>query len=248
MIFDPFGDFETRGYLRNVFAEKDPAIIKRLEHQAFRQRIGDALDALALLPSLRYRDVLETHQRLFGDVYPWAGQDRLAVLPDMAVGKAGRFDLFAHPQDLRRATEYALDLAQKQQGMAHGPGEVMGLLAHAHPFLDGNGRTIMTVHADLARRAGLHIAWAEIEKTGYLTALTQELEQPGAILDRFLAPYLRRGAVPAAEAAASLATNPGLGPVADRDGSPAPNADWRGRAPDEPQDDRPARSSPGPRP
>ena len=40
MIFDPFGDFETRGYLRNVFAEKDPAIIKRLEHQAFRQRIG----------------------------------------------------------------------------------------------------------------------------------------------------------------------------------------------------------------
>ena len=35
MSFDPFGDFETRGYLRNVFGEKDPNIIKYLEHSSF---------------------------------------------------------------------------------------------------------------------------------------------------------------------------------------------------------------------
>ena len=35
MTFDPFNDFETRGYLHNVFGEKDPAIVKRLEHSSF---------------------------------------------------------------------------------------------------------------------------------------------------------------------------------------------------------------------
>ena len=42
MSFDPFGDFETRGYLRNVFGEKDPDIIKHLEHSAFVAGIAEA--------------------------------------------------------------------------------------------------------------------------------------------------------------------------------------------------------------
>ncbi len=214
MIFDPFGDFETRGYLRNVLAEKDPRNVKRQEHHVFRLRIGEALDALHSLPSLRYRDLLETHRRLFGDYYPWAGRDRLDLLPDMAVGKAGRFDLFAHPQDVRRAAEYALDVAQNQEGMVRRPGEVMGLLAYAHCFLDGNGWTIMTVHAELARRADIHIAWADIDKQSYLTALTHELDRPAQVLDRFLAPYIGRGAVASTEMAEALRAHPGLGPPA----------------------------------
>lgn len=35
MTFDPFGDFETRGYLRNLFGEKDPEIVRHLEHSSF---------------------------------------------------------------------------------------------------------------------------------------------------------------------------------------------------------------------
>ena len=31
MTFDPLGDFETRGYLRNLAHEKDPAILRRLD-------------------------------------------------------------------------------------------------------------------------------------------------------------------------------------------------------------------------
>jgi hypothetical protein len=34
------------------------------------------------------------------------------------------------------------------------PGEIMGYLAYGHPFLDGNGRTIMTVHSVLAQLVG----------------------------------------------------------------------------------------------
>jgi len=70
-------------------------------------------------------------------------------------------------------------------------GEVMGYLAYGHPFLDGNGRTIMVVHTELAERAGISIDWGATDKGDYLTALTKELNQPGkGILDAYLKPYI----------------------------------------------------------
>lgn len=73
------------------------------------------------------------------------------------------------------------------------PGEVMGYLAYGHPFLDGNGRTIMVVHTELAQRAGISIDWGATGKTEYLTALTKEIEKPGAgLLDAHLKPFIRK--------------------------------------------------------
>ena len=42
MTFDPFGDFETQGYLRNLAKEKDPDIVRRLEHASFMTGIDGA--------------------------------------------------------------------------------------------------------------------------------------------------------------------------------------------------------------
>lgn len=42
-MFDPFKDFETAGYLRNKFAEKDPQIVQELEHQMFRASLDEAI-------------------------------------------------------------------------------------------------------------------------------------------------------------------------------------------------------------
>lgn len=215
MTFDPFGDFDTRGYLRNTKGLKDPEAVKLSEHAAFRLNIEEALAALrATARPLGYQDVLGTHKRLFGDVYPWAGQDREATASQLAVGKAGRFDLFAHPRDARRAVEHALGMATDPAQMRAKPGEVMGLLCHGHPMLDGNGRTLMTVHAELCRRAGIRIAWEDVAKADYLDALTRELERPGKALDAFLGPHVQRPAVSVAQDAKRLQTLPGLGPPA----------------------------------
>jgi cell filamentation protein len=35
VTFDPFGDFATRGYLRNLAKAKDPDIVRRLQHNSF---------------------------------------------------------------------------------------------------------------------------------------------------------------------------------------------------------------------
>jgi cell filamentation protein len=189
VTFDPFGDYETRGYLRNLAEEKDTAIIRRLEHASFTAGLDDAFAQLSARKHLVYSDVLATHGTLFAEVYPWAGQDRATTSPDIAVSRGGV--LFAHPKFIQSAIEYALKLGSDPETMRARPGEVMGYLAHGHPFLDGNGRTIMVVHAELARRAGFSIDWASIVKTDYLNALTEELDQPGkGILDTLLEPHL----------------------------------------------------------
>ena len=46
MTFDPFGDFETQGNLRNLTKEKDLEIVRHLEHASFMTGIDAALESL----------------------------------------------------------------------------------------------------------------------------------------------------------------------------------------------------------
>ena len=211
MTFDPFRDFEERGYLRNIYSSKDVAAVKALEQKSFKKNIKSALDALATTQFIEYKHILSIHKTLFGDIYPWAGEDRLATAPDLNITKGGYSRMFAHPRDVRRAGEYALDRGQDLPFMRERPGEVMGLLAHAHPFLDGNGRTIMVLHAELADRAGISIEWKQTDKVDYLTALTTELNDPEqGHLDSYLQPFIR-DAVKRQQSASVLKSLKGLG-------------------------------------
>jgi cell filamentation protein len=208
VTFDPFGDFETQGYLRNLAKEKDPNIVRRLEHASFMTGIDAALERLGKVRRLTYTDILETHRILFEAVYPWAGQDRGKTTPDLAISKGPV--LFAHPEHIQRAADYALSHGQDRQFMKEKPGVIMGYLAYAHPFLDGNGRSIMVVHGVMAQRAGFSIDWAATDKTDYLSALTEELDDPDkAHLDAYLKPFIR-GAVGEDHLGAAIALAPGL--------------------------------------
>jgi cell filamentation protein len=140
VTFDPFGDFESQGYLRNLAKEKDPDIVRRLEHASFTTGIDAALKHLTKTKRLFYPDVLETHRILFDAVYPWAGQDRQTTAPDLAISKGPV--LFAHPDHIQRAVDYALTFGQDKEFMREKPGVTMGYLAHAHPFLDGKRSVI----------------------------------------------------------------------------------------------------------
>jgi cell filamentation protein len=208
VTFDPFGDFETQGYLRNLAKEKDLDIVRRLEHASFATGIDAALDRLARTKRLSYADLLETHRILFDAVYPWAGQDRRTTAPDLAISKGPI--LFAHPDHIQRAAEYALLHGQDETFMREKPGVIMGYLAYAHPFLDGNGRTIMVIHGVMAQRAGFSIDWAATDKAGYLSALTSELEDPDkGHLDTYLKPLIHT-ALPTDRLASEIARAPGL--------------------------------------
>lgn len=87
MTFDPFGDFEAEGYLRNFEKEKDLAIVRRLEHSSFTSGLSEAFARLSTIEYISYQDVLDIHRILFKAIYPWAGQDRTNTAPDIAVSK-----------------------------------------------------------------------------------------------------------------------------------------------------------------
>jgi len=187
-MFDPFKDFAQAGYLRNRYGEKDPRIVQELEHQLFRAGLEEAIAHLAKRRALGYEDFLQVHRILFSALYPWAGQDRALVAPDIAVTKAGTW--FCHPRDARRAVEAGLQIARDARQLRRRPGEVMGLFAYAHPFLDGNGRTMLVIHSELCFRAGFCIEWHRTRKADYLAALSREIASPGqGILDAYLQPF-----------------------------------------------------------
>ena len=184
-MFDPFRDFATAGYLRNFAGEKDLRIVKRVEHELFRANLPDAVAFLATLSSIAYVDFLEVHRILFQGLYPWAGQDRRVVAPECAISKGET--LFSHPASARLAVEEGLRLGLDKKRMSEAPGLVMGLFAYGHPFLDGNGRTMLIVHAELCHRADFSIDWHRTRKTEYLRALSDEIASPGQrILDDYL--------------------------------------------------------------
>jgi fido (protein-threonine AMPylation protein) len=111
-VLDPFGDFETAGYLRNLYKEKDLRVLMHLEKAAFREHVHATLRFLRRVADIRYEHVLEAHRRLFDSVYPWAGQDRLENAPRLRIVKAGHRELFALPDSIRIAAEYALQLSR----------------------------------------------------------------------------------------------------------------------------------------
>lgn len=187
--FDPFGDFATAGYLRNSQREKDPQIIKVLEHQLYRTMLPKALDYLAGVRRIDYKAFLQVHRILFEGLYPWAGQDRAHTMPDRAVIKGDV--VFCHPQDCERAVMHGLRLAQEGGQMAEHPGRIMGMFAYGHPFLDGNGRTMLLVHAELCSRAEMSVDWSRTDKDRYLGALTREIAEPTVgHLDAYLRPFI----------------------------------------------------------
>jgi cell filamentation protein len=188
-VFDPFKDFETAGYLRNKFAEKDPRTVREMEHELFRANLDEAMAYLAAQIDISYVDFLHVHRTLFSAFYPWAGQDRTITAQEIAV-KKGEI-LFCHPYDARRAVEQGLRLGQDLETMQRRPGEVMGFFAYGHPFLDGNGRTMLVVHSELCHRAGFSISWELTAKSMYLTALSEEITNPGkGILDAYLRQFV----------------------------------------------------------
>jgi cell filamentation protein len=205
VTFDPSGDFETRGYLRNVARTKDLKIVRQMEHASFTTGLDAAFAQLAARKQLSHTDMLSTHQILFDAVYPWAGQDRLTNAPSIGVSKGPV--LFARPDLIRRTIDYALEKGQDKAFMREKPGEIMGHLAYGHPFLDGNGRTMMVVHSVLTQRAGFSINWAATDKTDYLNALTEEIENPkAAALDKYLKPFIAKAIADRGLAAAVVAT------------------------------------------
>jgi cell filamentation protein, protein adenylyltransferase len=117
------------------------------------------------------------HRRIFGAVYPWAGQlrtvdiartslDMFCLWPFIESYAAGVFNELSAETLLVGLTRNAF-VAR----LAHYYGEINAI----HPFREGNGRTQRAFFGQLARDAGWRIAWTELDRSENDTASSAAL-------------------------------------------------------------------------
>jgi cell filamentation protein len=118
------------------------------------------------------RRLQETHRRIFGKVYPWAGELRKDI-GLMAKNRSGFVVAYRPSQNVPGALEstfaalkaekflYGQEAGAMAQRLAYYYSELNAI----HAFRDGNSRTLRAFTADLAEAAGHRLNWTRAAQT-----------------------------------------------------------------------------------
>ena len=163
--------------------EDDYVFVRRL--QLAERPVGQSFD-LAHLRAI--------HARLFGDVYPWAGETRTV---DMA--RRGSPDFAPWDQVEDRFAGVAAAVAGRggfagasRAEFAAGAAELYDRVNRIHAFREGNGRSQREWVSDLARAAGYRVDWLQV--SGAVNDRACQLAREGhpemlrAVFDRITVP------------------------------------------------------------
>ncbi|MGH3495612.1 MAG: Fic/DOC family protein [Sciscionella sp.] len=167
-MIDPYVDPAT-GVLRNLLGLTERDLLASAE--------ADITDALVIRLRLRclpggydLAHLQAFHRKIFGDIYPWAGEIRTV---DIAKGTS-----FC---PVRNIAAYADEVFSRLKGegylwgLPHGTfvdrlAEYYGDVNALHPFREGNGRTQRAFFGQLTRDAGYRIAWEHLEREANIEA------------------------------------------------------------------------------
>lgn len=150
--------------LRNVAELTDPAAVAIFERIVSADAEAKLHQDTARVHSFDQAHLDDIHQRLFGEVYPFAGQQR--YVDTQKPGQTG--EPFLHHAWIRTYTEAVIAQLRDEGNLAdlHDPGQwadraayYQAALLHAHPYREGNGRTIRIWLEDLAAEAGHQLDW-----------------------------------------------------------------------------------------
>jgi cell filamentation protein len=103
------------------------------------------------------------HRRIFGRIYPWAGEIRTVAI--------AKTDVFCLPQHIEAYASITFEeLAREKHLHDLTREEFVDRLTHyfaevnaIHPFREGNGRTQRAFFGQLAQQAGWPIDWSDID-------------------------------------------------------------------------------------
>jgi cell filamentation protein len=162
MADDPYV-YSGSNVLRNHFGIRDAAELAELEAAISAGRIAQL--ARRFIPGGYDTAHLQTvHHKIFGDIYPWAGEFREVPL-------AKDENLFALPEHIVSYLAGVLaDLAREDHLCGLEREEFVVRLTHyyaemnaVHPFREGNGRTQRAFLGQIAKAAGYPIVWARLD-------------------------------------------------------------------------------------
>jgi cell filamentation protein len=166
---DPYV-YPATNVLRNHLGIRDAAELAELEAAISAGRIAQ-LERRFMPGDYDTAHLRAVHRRIFGDLYPWAGELRTVKI---AKGES----MFALPQHIAPYLASVLsDLANEDRLRGLEREDFVGRLAHyfaelnaVHPFREGNGRTQRAFLGQIAAEAGYPIDWTDLDPDSNMQA------------------------------------------------------------------------------
>ena len=154
------------GTLRNLFDERDPDVLGRLEYVEAVERHRELLAGEVAIARTYDRDHIRAiHHHLFQDVYPWAGQYRTV---NISKGVVGNFaDVTTGEIDRYLTDVHQFVVSTEWGGLDHGDfveqaAVIFAYLNQAHPFREGNGRTSKVFMDHVAEQSRFEFDYARV--------------------------------------------------------------------------------------
>ena len=158
---DPYSDPVT-GLLHNKLGLRSAVALEAAEREITHAALI-FLDESPVPPRYDLPHLQGIHQRIFGDIYEWAGRIRTVAiaktsmfcLPQHIESSAAVIFRELHDEDCLRRLHRNAFVGR----LAYYLGEVNAL----HPFREGNGRAQRAFFGQLARDAGFTLAWQDLD-------------------------------------------------------------------------------------
>lgn len=174
---DPY-TYPGSAVLKNIPGKTDQAELDAIEYDFTFARRRE-FDQDPITGPFDFKRLLETHRRLFQDVYDWAGQIRTV---DISKGSssfhhakliplaAGQTFEWLHQTHLLNPdvedTEFVRDLS-----------DLMEKLNFIHPFREGNGRALRAFVDQVAEQSGRTLSWRNTSPEDQLRAAVNAFRQ-----------------------------------------------------------------------
>ncbi|WP_092808208.1 Fic family protein [Rhodococcus globerulus] len=184
--------------LRNNFGFRDQTQLRDVEYAATAARLLQA--HLQQAPTPRQVDaeyIFGLHGRVFGDVFGWAGQQRIVDITKNGDGFAPVGAIARYLREVEIAVA-ATDWHRADRGrLAYALATVYVTYNHAHPFREGNGRTGTLLLHQLVSSTGFLLDLSGIDAAEWVAASrdSSPFRRTGAPSPRPMIPVLRRALV-----------------------------------------------------
>ncbi len=189
MAKDPYV-YPGSGVLRNNLEIHDQQELSRAEADIVRASLA-VLSGRPLRGDYDLAHWQTLHSRIFGGLYPWAGE-----LRTVQIAKPNAF--YARPEHIERyAQDIFAELAREDHLKGLDRNDFLKRLTHyhsemyaVHPFREGNTRSLRAFLGQLAGEAGHRIAWEHLDHKRSFSANVRSLngqnDQLRTLLDAIL--------------------------------------------------------------
>lgn len=180
---NPYRD--ENGLLLNKLGLTDAKILQAAEYALSSSKAEDIATGVIQLSNHNYglEHLKEIHQHLFKDIYEWAGQER--ITPSRKFSPLTRTTtIFPEPENIKKQWDKAkehiddflnnpnLDFQQQRELLT----SIFIEANHAHPFPEGNGRTLQLFMTQLAKERNINLDYSQLDKDNWNMAAATSSE------------------------------------------------------------------------